>query len=482
VKSLPIRLRLTLWYCAMFAAAAGLLSVSSWWMLRHSLMATEYHELQERAEDVQLLLVQLGPGADPNLLQQRFTEIYQVKDDGKYLQVLDQDGRWIFRSKRLVDDVLRPALPSALPARGTLAEFHQGTRYVRVLSYPIKANGRAYSVQTGLALNKSMVLLSVFRAQLLFLTPAVLLLAAIGGHFMSRKALAPVAAIATEARRINDRNLEIRLPIATTRDEITHLSETLNQMLARVEMGVRSIRDFTANAAHELRTPLALIRTEVEVALSMPRSAGDYREACEQVQLESIRMTALIDNLLMLARADAETESLRYESIEANQLVCRVGEKWKHAMRLALLSFSLETAGAPVFVRGDVDALQRLLTILLDNAMRHTPPGGAVCLEFARNDGRVTFTVRDTGIGIAPGHQSRVFDRFYRVDRTRGGSGLGLALAKWIAEKHATSIFLESTLGKGSSFHFSLPEANLLPQYLHLAQLLSNTETSKTLS
>jgi signal transduction histidine kinase len=344
-----------------------------------------------------------------------------------------------------------------------MVEFHQGTRYVRALTYPIHVNGRAYSVQTGIALNKSMVLLSVFRAQLLLLTPAVLVLAAIGGHFMSRKALAPVAAIATEARRINDRNLEIRLPIANTRDEISHLSETLNQMLERVELGFRSIRDFTANAAHELRTPLALIRTEVEVALSVPRSAREYREACEQVQLETVRMTGLIDSLLMLACVDAGTEALRCEPIDANQLIRHIAEKWKKAMRLALLDFNLDTAMQPVFVSGDIDSLQRLLTILLDNAVRYTPPGGAIHLQVAQSDGRVIFTVRDTGVGIALEHQPRVFDRFYRVERTRGGasggSGLGLALAKWIAEKHGTNLLLESAVGQGTSFQFAIPEA-----------------------
>ena len=381
-----------LWYCAMFAAAAVLLSVSSWWMLRRSLAATEYHELQERAEDVQLLLTQLGPGASPEFLQQKFEEIYSVKDDGKYLQIFDQDGHWIYRSKRLIDEGLRPAAPGDLPPKGTVVEFHQGTRYVRVLSYAIKANGRAYTVQTGIALNKSMVLLSAFGAQLLLLTPAVLVLAAIGGHFMSRKALAPVAAIATEARRINDRSLDIRLPVAATEDEISHLSETLNQMLERVESGVRSIRDFTANAAHELRTPLALIRTEVEVALSKPRTAEEYREACEQVQLETVRMTGLIDSLLMLARADAGTEALRFELLDANELVVQVGERWKTATRLGLLDFSVEAGPSPSFVSGDIDSLQRLLTILLDNAVRYTPPGGSVTLRVAREHGRVIFT------------------------------------------------------------------------------------------
>jgi heavy metal sensor kinase len=460
MRHLPIRLRLTLWYCVMFAAAAALLSVASWWMLRRSLVATEYHELQERAEDVQLLLAQQGPDADLTVLQQKFTEIYQVKDDGKYLQVLDQTGHWIYRSKRMMDAGLRPPSPGELPPQGTIVEFHQGTRYVRALSYLVHANGHAYSVQTGLALNKSMALLSVFRTQLLLLTPAVLILAAMGGHFMSRKALAPVAAIASEARRVNDRNLQIRLPITSTRDEISHLSETLNQMLERVELGVCSIRDFTANAAHELRTPLALIRTEVEVALSVPRSASEYREACEQVQMEAVRMTSLIDNLLMLARVDAETEIVHLEPIEANKLVLRVGEKWKNAMRLALLDFSVKSMTEPAWALGDSDSLQRLLTILLDNAVRYTPPGGAVGLQVTQSQGHVTFAVRDTGIGIAPEHHARVFDRFYRVDRKRGGSGgsgLGLALAKWIAEKHGTSISLESAAGIGTCCSFSIP-------------------------
>lgn len=461
MKRLPIRLRLTLWYCAMFAAAAVLLSVSSWWMLRRSLMATEYHELQERAEDVQLLLVQLGPQASLASLQEKFAEIYQVKDDGKYLQILDQDGNWLYRSKRMIDESLRPAAAGDLPPQGTIVEFHQGTRFVKVLAYAIRANGRVYCVQTGIALNKSMVLLSAFGAQLLLLTPAVLVLAAIAGHFMSRKALAPVAAIAREARRINDSNLDVRLPIDGTKDEISHLSETLNQMLARVESGVHSIRDFTANAAHELRTPLALIRTEVEVALSKQRAAEEYREACEQVQMETVRMTGLIDSLLILARVDGGMEALRFEWVDVDKLVLQVGEKWKTATRLAFLDFNVETGQEQDFVRADVNGLQRLLTILLDNAVRYTPPGGSVDLRVAQQDGRVVFAVQDTGIGIAPEHQPRIFDRFYRVDRTRGsssrGSGLGLALAKWIAEKHGTGLTVESSVGKGSTFGFALP-------------------------
>jgi signal transduction histidine kinase len=223
---------------------------------------------------------------------------------------------------------------------------------------------------------------------------------------------------------------------------------------------VRSIRDFTADAAHELRTPLALIRTEVEVALSRPRAAEEYREACEQVQMETVRMASLIDSLLILARADAGMEALRFELVDANRLAFEVGEKWQTAMRLAFLDFRVETAPEPLFVRGDMNALQRLLTILLDNAARYTQPGGSVNLCVCRDGSRVLFRVQDTGMGIAAEHQPRIFDRFYRVDRTRGsssrGSGLGLALAKWIAERHDTTVSVESMTGRGSSFSFSL--------------------------
>ncbi len=223
MRPLPIRIRLTLWYFVMFASAAALLSVASLWMLERSLDATEYHDMQERAEDVQEVLLHDTPDKSIQQLNDEFTAIYAFKDDGKYLQVRDAQGNWIFRSRRMI--VQNPDLPAPdrLPKAGQIAEFHQGTRYVRILAYPITVKGRQYSVQTGIALNKSMVLLQNFRTNLLWLTPVVILLAALGGHLMSRKALQPVAALAAEARRINDRNLDIRLPVQRVSDEISDL-------------------------------------------------------------------------------------------------------------------------------------------------------------------------------------------------------------------------------------------------------------------
>jgi len=199
MRSLPIRVRLTLWYFAMFASAAALLCLASLWMLKRSVDAAENHELQERADDARMVLSHEDPGMSPQQIHDEFASIYDFKDDGKYLQVRDESGNWLYRSKRMMAE--NPALPAPglLPKTGVITEFHQGTHVVRTLSYPIAARGNHYSVQTGIAMNKPLALLASFRTDLLLLTPLAILLAAAGGHFMSRKALSPVAALLKRA-------------------------------------------------------------------------------------------------------------------------------------------------------------------------------------------------------------------------------------------------------------------------------------------
>jgi len=460
MRSLPIRVRLTLWYFAMFATAAVLLSAASLWMLERSVDQSEYHEMQERAEDVQLLLSHADPALNLRQLSDELSAIYELKDDGKYLQVRDEHGNWLFRSKRMVTENPDLPDPALLPKAGQIANFHQGTRYVRVLAYPITARGGQYSVQTGIALNKSMVLVANFRNSLLLLTPVVILLAAAGGHVMSRKALRPVAELASEARLINDRNLDIRLPVPHANDEISDLSRTLNQMLERIDKAFASVRTFTGNASHELRTPLSLLRTEIEVALYRPRESEEYRVILDHLHAETLRMTTLVESLLSLARADGGAEKIVLAPISVDALFRQVSEICTPAMKKAMLGFCVDTPGGNLFVLGDNQGVSRLLSILLENAGKYTLPGGVVRLCAAIEGERVVIAVQDTGIGIAPEHLERIFDRFYRAlskdESVHGGSGLGLSLAKWIAERHSTRLLVQSTVGQGSRFSFSL--------------------------
>jgi heavy metal sensor kinase len=460
LKPLPIRLRLSLWYFALFSCAGIVLCFVTWFLLQRSLKTVALYEMGERVDDVRNILLAQPADASLDTLRKQFSE-YNTRDDGKWLQVIDQNGNWVFRSDRIRSNEPRLLLPQQLPDHDKITPFEYSTRHHAhhsgiALARSVSVHGHLYAVQTGLSQTTSLTLLQMFARDLILLAPGLLLLAAILGYWMSRKALSPIAELAQRARQISTESLDVRLPISETHDEVYHLSETLNKMLDRIESGVRSIQDFTANAAHELRTPIALIRAEVEVALFSPRSNDEYRESCANVQKETVRMTGLIENLLMLARTDAGVEPLQFDIVDAAQLVRQVGSKWKASMSQTDLEFRTEISGAPMTVLCDPLSIQRLLNILLENARRYTPPRGLVTLRAISENGSVVLEVCDTGIGIPAECLSRIFERFYRVDQVRsrelGGSGLGLAIAKWIADQHKATFTVESQIGVGSRF------------------------------
>ncbi len=452
---LPIRIRLALWFFTVFGVATLALLSACLWMVHRSISELETNELQERVRSVRRFL-EVRPADEPLVSQQRAFGVFDVTHGGKWLQVIDQDGNWVYRSKHVAAVYPHLDLPQEVRVQRAAFQYAVGDLHVRALIAPISVNGRSYTVQTGLSLNKTMVILGDFYRQLMILTPIVLLLAAAAGYFMSRKALSPVAAIAAEARRISDKNLGNRLPTLGTRDELADMSETLNQMLDRIESGYLCVREFTANAAHELRTPVSLICTETEVSLAFQRTAEEYRDTCEHVQHESVRMGKLIDTLLALTRADAGTECMHLEVIDLNDLVREAARKWAPQMQKSSIIYTAIDAQDAAPILGDRTSLRRFLDILIDNAWRYTPQGGAISVTISRDRDHATLTVQDTGIGISRDDQPHIFKRFYRAGRPQNGehvgSGLGLALAQWIAEKHNTSIEVVSEAGHGSRF------------------------------
>ena len=433
-------------------------------MLKQSAGEAGYHELQERADDVRAVLQHENSNLTIQQLSDELAAIYDLKDDGKYLQVRDEGGNWIFRSKRMIAENPYLPAPDRLPSRGLIAEFRQANHQVRILSCPIVVGQKHYSVQTGIALDKSITLLASFRAKILLLTPIVILLAAAGGHTMGRTALRPVAALAAEARRISERNLDTRLPVPPATDEISDLSHTLNQMLGRIEKAFATVRTFTGNASHELRTPIALLRTELEVALYRPRTAEEYRTTLGHLHDAVLRMTGLVENLLALARADGGAEAVALNPIRLDALLRKASQTWKQVMNQAMLNFAVEAVDEDVVVLADENGIQRLLSILLENASKYTALGGSIGVCAIAESERIKISVSDTGIGIAPEHKLRIFDRFYRAapvgSSQTGGSGLGLSLAKWIADLHDTELIVESEPGRGSSFSFWLKKTD----------------------
>lgn len=496
MRRLPIRVRLTLWYSLVFATALFSIGSGCLWMVHHAISELENNELQQRVRSVRRFLDGRPAHEPAEQLREAIAAAYNVSHGSKWLQVIDEHGDWLYRSPHVAAVYPSLVLPQQAPAAGIFSTYNANSIPVHALIEPIEVHGVRYTVQTGLTLSKTLDILSNFRIQLFLLTCVGLIVSSLAGYFMSRKALTPIAEIAAEAQRINDKNLNSRLPALETHDELAALSSTLNQMLERIEAGYKSVRSFTANAAHELRSPVALLRAETEVALAFPRDAFYYRETCEKALQNSVEMTRLIDQLLALARADAGVEVLHFEPINLPDLLQEVAGEWVERFAHAQIDFMCDLKLQEFWVEADYLALKRLLNILIENAWRYTPRGRSVSLAFhqaPRNEERRTIEicVADTGIGIAPEDQKRIFERFCHIARPIhgdfSGSGLGLALGQSIAERHNTTIRLRSAMGKGSHFSFLLSkslsgrnednlESNLLINEFELSPLVTSIE------
>jgi signal transduction histidine kinase len=472
---LPIRIRLSISYFIIFSVAGILLCCASYVMARRSLYIALDHELDEHVDDVRDFFAAHKLAGDFDRASTETAAEFSLKDDGKWLQIQDEQGRWIYRARRML--IAPHDLPraSSLPLEGSIVEFGAGPKTVRALRRTFVLDGHTFVVEDGATLTKTNQTLQVFRNGLLLVSPAVFLMAGLAGHLLSRRALAPVAAIAREAQRIHDGNLQIRLPKLETRDELAHLSATLNEMLERIESGVRSVRDFTAYASHELRTPVALIRTEADLALQFERSSTEYREALSIIGGEAQHMSSLLDSLLFLARADAGTEQVKHETVDARRACMQAFKKWRPLFQRAQIQLNADLPANPVMVMADPSNLQRLLTIILENAGKFTPAGGSVMLALEESHNRARFEIRDTGIGIPARDLGHIFKRFRRgsnaQDANVHGSGLGLALAAWIAERHQTAIQVDSSPGSGSTFSWTL---QLAPEHWNEASAGDN--------
>jgi heavy metal sensor kinase len=276
---------------------------------------------------------------------------------------------------------------------------------------------------------------------------------------VSRRALRPLDRLTTAVQSISIGNLSGRLPVGKTRDELQRLAVTCNGMLSRLEDSVSRIQRFTADASHELRSPISFMRTVAEVALRNPQADEESRELFEAVLTESTQASDLLEEMLLLARADSSQTDLQFEPVDLADVLDDVQERVRTLAEAKNQHFTMRRANS-ARVNGDRSSLRRLVWTLMDNAVKYTPPGGRIelCLETRGSEALVT--VRDNGIGIPEEMLSRIFERFFRADPSRAqmeGSGLGLAIAKWIADMHHAVIAVESAEGRGATFRVVFP-------------------------
>jgi heavy metal sensor kinase len=460
MRGLSIGLRLTLWYLAIFALAQLIFGTSMWFILRHNLYELVDNSLAAQVDDLKSFLESQKKDASIAKLQEEVDETYGIEHAGDYLEIHAENNQLIYRSAFLEAHQSQLLPPDRLHEPILQSRTMEG-RPFRFILQLLSVNGHAYIVEMGVPTDDAVHTLHSFRSYLLMFAPLLLVVSAGGGYWLSRRALSPVDALVRTAGQVSGTNLNSRLQKLETGDELQRLSDTLNEMLDRIESAFLRITEFTADASHELRTPVSLIRTEAELALRRPRGGSEYRESLHHILLEAERTTALIEQLLSLARADSGRETLLMQPVDLRDTIRNVVEGWRQVATVRNLQFSASLAARDLFVLGDETALRRLGDILLDNAFKYTPSPGTVHLSLEHKGDSAVIAVEDSGVGVAEEDQGKIFERFYRIDKSRsraqGGAGLGLAIAQWIVLQHRGSIAVVSRPGSGAVFRVSLP-------------------------
>jgi heavy metal sensor kinase len=466
MKPLGVRARLTLIYATLFALVLMALGLLAYRTLASRLLNNVDDQLEEMATGLRgyLRFHQGKPElvADPNDPEQMFF----VQSAGRYVEVYDaSNGELLYQSRDL--DILNldltPAeVQEAVQELGT-GDVESERIHLRVHDSLVRpANGHVYLLRVGISMLPAHNALTQFRRTLLLLIPLGIFAAALAGWWAARLALRPVGRLSRAAHAISPSDLERRLPLRGTNDELDQLAAAFNGLLSRLEQSVRQVRDFTANISHELRTPLAALRGEAEVTLSAPRPPEEYCRVLESQLEEFDKLSRMVNDLLTLARAESGAIALHSDPVDLAALA-RTATGWLRPLAEDRgLTMELEAEGEMV-ISGDAHWLEHMLLNLLDNAIKFTQAGGTIRVRVHTENDQAVLDVADTGIGIPPEALLHVFDRFYQAEESRskqaGGTGLGLALVHWIVEAHLGRIDARSQPGRGTSFRIFLPLA-----------------------
>lgn len=460
-KLRSVRSILTFWYSAILLAAFAVFGFSVYLYLEHLQQSTLERDLLEEVDWISRIIdlekESLNGITIDQLsrdLERRIVEHFVANPRNYLVAISTLHGRVLYESETGQEYLYQSAIPQGTTILGTSQDRQRGSLRLAVrrddpfivqVAYPERALGAVLEY-----------LLSIFAV----LVPVVLFLSIAGGWVMSGMALRPVSQISQLANSITAENLNERIPARAVEDELGVLINTINKMIARLQSSFDQIREFSFSVAHELKTPLTIMKGESELALAKPLSADETERLITTYLEETVRMSHIVDDLLTLAKADAGQIHIRKEPVAIDELVNEVYDDASILSTDKHLTVTLDR-NDPRVINGDPIRLRQLLRAVVTNAIRYTEPGGRIHLRCSHEGSHVIIEVEDTGIGIAPEHVEKIFQKFYRVDdartRAKGGSGLGLSIAKWIIDAHNGTIAVRSTPGKGSCFSIRLP-------------------------
>lgn len=462
-----VRGRLTLWYVSALALILVVFGVAVYVMLSRSLHRRVDEALRSTLEiSITSLTHDTQEGQSSQSAAQSTTA--ELSHPQQAMMIFDGAGQMLAEHPYEGDLHIRPPDLGAIPddevylytvaEEGDANDRHRlAVRRVRIppanTPYIILASQPLEAVEDELESLREILYLA---------TPAVLLVAGLGGWFLARQGLAPVGAMARRARQLGAGSLDRQLPVANPRDELGQLATSFNELLARLDAAFDEQRRFMADASHELRTPLSVMSTAAGVTLKKEhREEEEYREALQMMAEQTRRLSRIVQDMFILARADAGHYPLQNRALYLNDLLAEVARAG--GLLASDKGVTVELTNLPeAAFHGDEDLLRQMVMNLMDNAVKFTPARGVVRLSLTRRADEYLLSVSDTGPGIPAPARDHVFERFYRADKARsrsedGGAGLGLAIARWIAQAHDGDLELADSGGTGATFVARLP-------------------------
>jgi len=453
-----LRIRLTFWYASALGLMLALFAAGAYQLLRQGL----YREIDRQLDSDYKVADELTESAGKmGELVPRQAATLEPAGNWRWLEIWGLDGRLLYANPEDLTIAL-PHVPLPPPpvAFGPASVQLTGAVRARVLSRPFSVFGRTAIIRVIRSEEGLQYELQHFLNSLLVLLPLGVLAAGIGGYSLARRALMPVSTMVERVRTITAERLGQRLAVTNPDDELGQLAAVFNETLVRLEASFAQLKRFTADVSHELRTPLTAIRSVGEVGLRERRSESEYREIIGSVLEETDRLSRLVDGLLTVARGDSQLVKMNVERFDVAALVREVldclsvlGEE-KHQ------AITVDTP-QPAPVNADRLVLREAIMNIVDNAIKYSAHHGTIRVTVGVGPDTVTISVADHGVGIAPEHLDKIFDRFYRVDKSRpsGGAGLGLSIARWAVESNNGSIEVSSQPEHGSTFRIVLPQA-----------------------
>jgi heavy metal sensor kinase len=460
----PIKWKLTIWYGGILAVILIIFSSGVYVYFKNSLEKSIDVKIKSIAEVLASSMTEEHGGGNVFGNFERYLEnVLGKKPKGKFIQIIDSSGKIGAKMNDIETDVIPTRFNTterALKGEIVYETIEDANPRLRMITMPILDNKKITSiVQVGSSLADFDETMKKLLIIMIISIPTSISVTIIVGYFMAKKSLKPVDQIRKAAVKISSSNLDERIDIKGRKDELGRLAETFNAMIARLKDSFQRINQFSIDVSHELKTPLTILKGETEVALRKDRDNGEYVNLLQSNLEEIDRMTRIIDDLLLLSKANTQDIKLNIESISLRDLVADVCVDMKIFADNKEITLIVDEL-ADVRLIGDELKLRRMLWNIMENGIKYTPKGGVVNVSSYTDNGYIRINVKDNGMGISGDDIKYIFDRFYRADRSRkreSGSGLGLSISKWIAEAHKGAIEVTSQLSKGSQFIIKLP-------------------------